>query len=132
MSIRDGEAGGAEPRRFHAQKDGALLAILFDNSGPKVDIAEPIRQTQRRWCRETGSWASELSSFWDKLVEPALIAVIQATMIPAVWKGGCDDPSGARVERGGSVQAGADDALTETRRGGWSAVRRLSSTRLTA
>src|SRR4051794_41892151 len=31
--------------------------------------------------------------------------------------GGCDDPSGARVERGGSAQAGADDALTETRRG---------------
>src|SRR3954464_15968505 len=28
--------------------------------------------------------------------------------------GGCDDPSGARVERGGSAQAGADDALTET------------------
>src|SRR3954449_3280579 len=31
--------------------------------------------------------------------------------------GGCDDPSGARIERGGSTQAGADDALTETRRG---------------
>src|SRR3954447_8754782 len=31
--------------------------------------------------------------------------------------GGCDDPSGARVERGGSAQAGADDALTKTRRG---------------
>src|SRR3954452_24349511 len=31
--------------------------------------------------------------------------------------GGCDDPSGARVERGGSAQAGADDALTETRCG---------------
>src|SRR3954462_11061645 len=29
--------------------------------------------------------------------------------------GGCDDPSGARVERGGSAQAGAGDALTETR-----------------
>src|SRR3982750_1057409 len=28
--------------------------------------------------------------------------------------GGCDDPSGARVERGGGTQAGADDALTET------------------
>src|SRR5215211_5462055 len=33
-----------------------------------------------------------------------------------VW-GGCDDPSGARVERGGGAQAGADDALTETGRG---------------
>src|SRR3954453_19604079 len=31
--------------------------------------------------------------------------------------GGCDDPSGARVERGGGAQAGADDALTKTRRG---------------
>src|SRR3954469_14834131 len=31
--------------------------------------------------------------------------------------GGCDDPSGARIERGGGAQAGADDALTETRRG---------------
>src|SRR3954452_20143207 len=31
--------------------------------------------------------------------------------------GGCDDPSGARIERGGGAQAGADDALTEAGRG---------------
>src|SRR3982751_2077389 len=31
--------------------------------------------------------------------------------------GGCDDPSGARVARGGWAQAGADDALTEAGRG---------------
>src|SRR3954453_2141172 len=31
--------------------------------------------------------------------------------------GGCDDPSGARVARGGGAQAGADDALTEAGRG---------------
>src|SRR3954453_21085097 len=30
--------------------------------------------------------------------------------------GGCDDPSGARIERGGGAQAGADDALTEAGR----------------
>src|SRR3954447_16783637 len=31
--------------------------------------------------------------------------------------GGCDDAPGARVERGGGAQAGADDALTEAGRG---------------
>src|SRR5690242_9197099 len=31
--------------------------------------------------------------------------------------GGCDDAPGARVERGGGAQAGADDALTKTGRG---------------
>src|SRR3954447_19334529 len=30
--------------------------------------------------------------------------------------GGCDDPSGARIERGGGAQADADDALTEAGR----------------
>src|SRR4051794_21165615 len=35
--------------------------------------------------------------------------------------GGCNDPSGARVERGGRAQAGADDALTKTWRGAGSA-----------
>src|SRR3954447_9130278 len=54
------------------------------------------------------------------LVHPAsrmrLLWVWSVTRGAGPGWGGCDDAPGARVERGGGAQAGADDALTETRR----------------
>src|SRR3954469_14716674 len=51
------------------------------------------------------------------LSEMRLLWVWSVTRGTGPGWGGCDDPSGARIERGGGAQAGADDALTETRRG---------------
>src|SRR3954447_21548149 len=64
---------------------------------------------------------------YQKLKNPSLV-VHPASRMRLLWVwsvtggagpgwGGCNDPSGARVERGGGAQAGADDALTEAGRG---------------
>src|SRR3954466_10724023 len=66
---------------------------------------------------------SDRSAFgcWLLVVHPAsrirLLWVWSVTRGAGPGWGGCDDAPGARVERGGGAQAGADDALTEAGRG---------------
>src|SRR4051812_26713819 len=67
------------------------------------------------------------SSATVTIIWPALVVYpVSGMRLLWVWSvtrgtgpgwGGCDDPSGARVARGGGAQAGADDALTEAGRG---------------
>src|SRR3954464_11060255 len=87
-------------------------------------LTEPPNQLSP--SRSARPASKPFASFFP-LPEPALV-VHPASRLRLLWVwsvsqgagpgwGGCDDPSGARVERGGRAQADADDALTKTRRG---------------
>src|SRR3954447_16123579 len=134
-----------EPQCFDHRLGGAARTTLIavppfnpvDQTGHQAACRRshrpsPVSIARQSWAHSVSPTAAlkgqKLVSHPQQTSENRALVVYPVSEMRLLWVwsvtrgtgpgwGGCDDPSGARIERGGSAQAGADDALTETRRG---------------
>src|SRR6476469_3509938 len=85
----------------------ALAAVAAPNGAPVQDRTPVPTRGRARDAPLVVHPASRIRLLW----------VWSVTRGAGPGWGGCNDAPGARVERGGGAQAGADDALTEAGRG---------------